>query len=45
VVFERLEARESRASGYHFVAEAGLVLLEVVILVDLLVAVLVLVWE
>jgi hypothetical protein len=45
VVFERLEARESGASGYHLVAEAGLVFVEVVILVDLLVAVFVVVWK
>jgi hypothetical protein len=45
VVLERLEAGESGASGYHLVAEAGLVLVEVVVLVDLLVAVFVVVWE
>jgi hypothetical protein len=45
VVFERLEARESGASGYHLVAEAGLIFVEVVILVDLLVVVLVPVWR
>lgn len=45
VVFKGLEAGKGSASGYDLVAEAGLVLLEVVIVVDLLVAVLALVYS
>jgi hypothetical protein len=45
VVLKGLEAGEGGTSGDELVAEAGLVLIEVVILVDLLVAVLVVVWE
>jgi hypothetical protein len=43
VVLERLEASESGTSGDQFMAEAGLVFVEVVVLVDLLVVVFVLV--
>jgi hypothetical protein len=39
MILERFEAGKRCSSGNHFVAEAGLVLLEVVVLVDLLVVV------
>jgi len=40
VIFKSLEASKSSASGYKLMAETGLVLLEVVVVVDLLVRVL-----
>jgi hypothetical protein len=43
VVLESLEARESSSSGNHFMTQASLVLVKVVVLVYLLVAVFVLV--
>jgi hypothetical protein len=44
VVFECLEAGKGSTSGNQFMAEAGLVLFEVVVLVDLLVSVFVVIW-
>jgi hypothetical protein len=44
VVFECLEAGEGGTSSNHFMAEARLVLFEVVVLVDLLVSVFVVIW-
>lgn len=44
VVLEGLEASKGSASGYNLMAKAGLVLLEIVVVVDLLVAVLALVY-
>jgi hypothetical protein len=43
VVLKGLEASEGSTAGYELMAEAGLVLLEVVVVVDLLVRVLALV--
>jgi hypothetical protein len=45
VVLESLKAGKSGAACDQLMAEAGLVLVEVVVLVDLLVVVLVPVWE
>ena len=40
VVLESLEASKGSASGYNLMAKAGLVLLEIVVVVDLVVRVL-----
>jgi hypothetical protein len=45
MVFECLEAGKGCTSSNHLMAEAGLVLFEVVVLVDLLVLVFVVIWE
>jgi hypothetical protein len=44
MVLKCLEASECRTSSNHLVAEAGLVLLKVVVVVDLLVVVFAAVW-